>query len=163
MRKIIIPIAAVLVLGIATAVMARGIHRGSPGVARTEGKSLLEWALADLVDEGTITEAQAGAVTTALAERRSQALEEAKAALDQLMAFWEDDVLTSDEISQLPLADRITDAEGPFAEALEDGEITKQELDEIRSGRSPGHRRFGHHRRGPMNIPFRYSESRVSR
>lgn len=159
MRKIVIPIAAVLVLGVATAVMARGAHRGSPGGAGIEGKSLLEGVLADLVDEGTITEEQAGAITTALAEKRSRALEEAKAALDQLKAFWEDDVLTADEISRLPFADRVADGDGPFAEALQDGQITKEELDEIRSEPSPGHRRFGHHGRGPMRTPSRHSES----
>ena len=49
-------------------------------------------------------------------------------------------MLTSDEISQLPLADRVTDAEGPYAEAMEDGQITKEEMDEIRSGHSNGQR-----------------------
>lgn len=127
MHKIGIPIAAVLVLGIATAVMARGVHRGSPGVARTEGMSLLGVVLADLVEDGTISQEQSEAITAALAEKRSQALEEAKAALDQLKAFWEDDVLTSDEISRLPRADRVTDSEGPFAEALEDGQITRSD------------------------------------
>ena len=159
MRKIGIPIAAVLVLGVATAVMARGVHRGSPGVARTEGMSLLGVVLADLVEDGTISQEQSEAITAALAEKRSQALEEAKAALDQLKAFWEDDVLTSDEISRLPRADRITDTEGPFAEALEDGQITREELGEIRSEHSHGHRRFGHHRRGPMKPPAKQSES----
>ena len=159
MRKIVIPVAAVLVLGAATAVMARGAHRGSPGVARAEAGGLLEGVLADLVADGTITEEQSGAITTALAEKRSQALEEAKAALDQLKAFWEDDVLTSDEISQLPIADRVSGGEGPFAEALEDGQITKEELEEIRSEHSRGHGRFGHHRRGPMKAPARHSES----
>ena len=150
MRKIVIPVAAVLVLGVGTAVMARGVHRGSPGVTLTEGKSLLEGVLADLVEDGKISQEQSEAITAALAERRSQALEEAKAALDQLKAFWEDDVLTADEISRLPRSDRITDAEGPFADALEDGQITREELDEIRSEHSHGHRRFGHHRRGQM-------------
>lgn len=154
MRRIAIPIAAVLVLGVATAVMARGAHRGSPGGPRTERTSLLEQVLTDLVGKGTVTQQQSDAITTALQERRSEALEEAKAALDQLKAFWEDDVLTADEIAQLPSADRITAAEGPLAEALEDGQITKEELDGIRAEHSPGHRRFGHHRRGPMKAAF---------
>lgn len=162
MRKIIIPVAAVLVLGVATAVMARGTHRGSPGVARTEGTSLLEGVLADLVAEGTITEVQADAITTALAEKRSQALEEAKAALDQLKAFWEDDVLTSDEISQLPFADRITDENGPLADALEDGEITREEFREAASDRRRWRSGGGHHMHGgkkPAGAPSQASGS----
>ena len=144
MRKVVIPIAAVLVLGVATAVMARGGDRGSSTRVPVGAASLLEQVLGDLVEDGTITQAQSDAITTALEGKRSEALEAAKAALDQLKAFWEDDVLTSDEISQLPFADRFTDDDSPFAGALEDGEITKEELDEIRSDRGWDRRGRGH-------------------
>ena len=154
MRKIAIPIAAVLVLGVATAVMARGAHRSSGGGVRSERTSLLGQVLDELIEDRTITRQQSDAIKTALEEKRSEALEEAKAALDQLKAFWEDDVLTSDEIAQLPAAERITDVGGPFAEALEDGQITKEEMDEIRSEHFRGRRWPGHHGRGPMKGAF---------
>lgn len=159
MRKIAIPIAAVLVLGVATAVMARGAHRGSGGGVRSERTSLLGQVLDELIEDGTITQQQSDAIKAALEEKRSEALEEAKAALDQLKAFWEDDVLTSDEIAQLPAADRITGAGGPLAEALEDGQITREELDEIRSEHSRTHRWPGHNGHRQMKGAFGQAES----
>ena len=133
MRKTVIPIVAVLVLGVATAVMARGGHRGLADGARTGETSLLEQVLGDLVEDETITQDQSDAITTALENKRTQAREARQATRDQIDEFWEDDVLTSDEISQLPSADRITAPDGPFAEALEDGQITREEFEEIRS------------------------------
>ncbi|MXZ68103.1 MAG: hypothetical protein F4Z17_03725 [Acidimicrobiia bacterium] len=59
-----------------------------------------------------------------------------------LDSFWDDGVLTAEEIAQLPNAHRITGADGPLADALTDGQITKEEMEEIRD-RIPERR--GHH------------------
>ena len=53
-------------------------------------------------------------------------------------------MLTSEEIAQLPIADRITDPDGP-AEAMEDGQITKEELKQSRSAHAGRRGRWGGH------------------
>ena len=150
MRRMFVIGAAALVLGLGAAAWAQ---TGSEEPAGEDGEPTgnawehpvrvgLDSVLADLIEDGTITQTQADAIIAAVEERRSAARatrEEFKALLD---AFWDDGVLTADEIAQLPNADRITAADGPFSEALSDGQITKDEIRELK-GRGSGRR--GHH------------------
>ena len=70
----------------------------------------------------------------------------------QLESFWEDDVLTSAEIDQLRSGHWLGGDDGSLMGALADGQITRDEFEELheesRSGHSrrAGHR--GHHGRG---------------
>ncbi|WP_420612958.1 hypothetical protein [Candidatus Spongiisocius sp.] len=158
MRRMFVIGAAALVLGLGAAAWAQTGSEESAGEnGESTGKAWehpvrvgLDGVLADLVEDGTITQIQADAIIAAVEERRSAARaarEEFKALLD---AFWDDGVLTADEIAQLPNADRITAADGPFSDALSDGQITKEEMEEI-NGRVPDRR--GHHGRGHHGGP----------
>ena len=150
MRRMVLIGAAALVLGVAAVAWAGpGPEAGTGEAGESAGEKSehrrgmgLGSVLADLVEDGTITQEQADAIIAAVEEKRSAARaarQQMKALLD---SFWEDGVLTSEEIAQLPNADRIADADGPFADALADGQITKEEMEEIK-GRFPGRR--GHH------------------
>ncbi len=87
--------------------------------------------LGDLVGDGTITQNQADAIEGALTAKA----EEMRDARQLLASFWEDDALTTDEIAQLPEPNVFTDPDGPFADALSDGILTKTELEELRADR----------------------------
>ena len=150
MRRLFVIGAAALVLGVAAAAWAQtdseesAGENGEPEVGAREHPAGLGLGsiLADLVEDGTITQEQADAIIAAVEEKRSAARaarQEMKTLLD---SFWEDGVLTADELAQLPNADRITATDGPLADALADGQITKEEMEEARD-RMPGRR--GHH------------------
>ena len=113
---------------------------------RTRGGHL-EGFFSDMVAEGVISQDQADTLTAELRER----FEERRAAIaerrEAFQAAWEDNVLTVAELEELG-AGRILAEDGPFADALEDGELTRAEFEEIRREfprRGPGHHRF----RGP--------------
>ena len=150
MRRMVVIGAAALVLGAAAAAWAQTGSEESAGENGVSEKGAWEHparvglggVLDELVEDGTITRQQADAILAAVEEKRSAARatrQEMKALLD---SFWDDGVLTADEVAQLPNADRITDAGGPLADALADGQITKEEMEELK-GRFPGRR--GHH------------------
>ena len=146
MRKIVIPVVAVLVLGVATIAWARAGHHGSEHRSRYERAGLLEQVLEDLVEGETITQEQSDAIVAALEEKRAEVLEARRTARAHLESFLEDDVLTSEEIAELPFAARLTDPDGPFAGALEDGQITKEELEDVRSEHGKCYGGGGRHR-----------------
>jgi hypothetical protein len=107
--------------------------------------SLLDDTLTDLVNSGVITQAQADAITDALAQavEDKQAEFEAERAQieqtwEQIQGFLEDGVITPDELAQLPADNPISNLE----EILADGQITQEELDSVMVGphflRGPG-------------------------
>ncbi len=98
------------------------------GWLRHHRGDIVESVLADLVEEGVIDQSQFDSIVAALEAKRA----EYQDALDLLESFWEDGVLTAAEISQLPEPNPFTDADGPFGEALEDGELSRDEVEEIR-------------------------------
>ena len=141
MRKVVIAGVAVLVLGVAAAAWAQPRNAWDGDGRRAERGKATEQVLADLVADGTITQAQSDAILAAFEAKRAEvaaAREELRAQLD---SFWSDDVLTADEIAQLPFADRFTGTNGPLADALQDGQLTKEEVDEIRSQVKADHER----------------------
>ncbi len=145
MRKAVIIGAVVLLVGTATAVWANTDASDSDAESgdRTWGHrfgSGLSDVLAELVEDQTITSAQADAIIAAVESKRAEFVA-ARAEMKELLAtFWEDEVLTAEEIAQLPNAERFTAEDSPFADALADGEITKDELAE-KKGRAWGGRR----------------------
>ena len=142
MRKAIFAVAVVLLLGVGSVAVARvGDGWGKVGDA-ADRVGILEEALSDLVTDGTITPDQSDAIVSALEEKREEMAEQRQQLKDQLESFWEDDVLTTEEIEQLPFADRILEAE-ELSDALEDGQITKEEMEELRSAKPGFHKRHG--------------------
>ena len=94
--------------------------------------AILEDVLADLVEDGTISESQADAIVEALTEKAEELAAEAEELREMIESFLEDDVITSDELAQLPEQHPFNNPEGPFADELEDGELTRDELQDAR-------------------------------
>lgn len=93
--------------------------------------ALLQEVLDDLVADGTISQDQADAIKDALAAK-AEAFQAEKEELRQLIAgFLDDDVITADELAQLPADHIFNDPDGPFADAVADGELTRDEIAEV--------------------------------
>jgi hypothetical protein len=99
------------------------------------GADLLDQVLADLVKAGTLTQAQADAVTNGL----QQAITDRQTAIEQqrvlIEGFVADGVITQDEIDQLP-------ADSPLRQAWDsiakDGQVTLDQLRQLGPGFGPG-------------------------
>jgi polyhydroxyalkanoate synthesis regulator phasin len=163
----VLPLAALLVVGAAGAVLATsGATSGGgtgavvpaaespspdPSAATTPGwtvdkDTVLSDVLDDLVAKGTITEAQKTAILDAGAAERTARQTERQQARQQLQAFWSDGVLTQAEIDQLP-------ADSPYRQLttlLDDGKITADELQGLGRGFRMGGGRGGHGMGGGM-------------
>ncbi len=94
----------------------------------------------DMVGQGVISQDQADTMLAELESRHEAKVAEREERREAFQAAWDDEVLTLEELEELG-AERILDGEGPFAEALEDGEITRDEFEAIRSELGPRHRR----------------------
>lgn len=99
----------------------------SPGAAVGRHHAFLEEALDGLVADGTLTQAQADAVVAATEATATAHRAEREALRVQMESFWEDGVLTADEIAQLPEDHPLRDPDGPAAEYLADGQLTEAE------------------------------------
>lgn len=155
MRKTVAILAVgALVIGGAVAALAQ--TEGDDQAPTTETAEhkrmpLMSEVLGDLVADGTINQSQADAITAALEEKRAEVREKIEAHRELMRSLWEDGVLTAEEINQLPEDHPFRDSDGPVAEYLDDGELTKDELREL--GPRPGFRR--HHRPGAPGFgPF---------
>jgi hypothetical protein len=102
--------------------------------------AILEEVLAGLVADGTISQSQADDITEALAAKTEAVRAEQKEVQELIYGFLEDDVITADELAQLPDDHPFNDPDGPFAAALEDGELTRAEIMESRP--HPGREQF---------------------
>ncbi len=157
MRKWIAVLAAgVLIIGGAAVATAQtdGTEPAEPGFGGHRGDVLQE-VLDELVTANTITQSQADAIVDALEAKRAEfeaAREEMRAQHEEMRAAieeaWSDDVLTQDEVADLPFADHLTDPDGPFAGAWSDGQLTREEFDAVRAELGPrpgprGHRGHG--------------------
>ena len=112
---------------------------------RRPGQDLLAQVLADLVSNGTITQAQSDAVTSGLQTAIDAKQAEMQARRDLIAGFVADGVITQDEINQLPADDPLRVA---FDSIANDGQITLDQLHGLGPGFGPG---FGpgHGFRGP--------------
>lgn len=165
MRKtLVLPLAGLLAVSAAGAVLATdGADLGTTGALTAAASTapdgtaalpdrpkdtLLADVLADLVAKGTITQAQADAITGALrtAHEERHAAREAERA--QMREFLADGVITEDEIAQLPADSRIR----TLTTLLDDGKITLEELQGLGGFGRGGHGgRGGHHGFGDMD------------
>ena len=113
---------------------------------RPDREAVLDEVLGGLVTDGTITQAQADAVEEALRAKgeelkveREAFRAEREADREQIREFLEDGVIDAGELAQLGDDHPLNDPDGPLADALEDGELTTEELREGRGGiRGPG-------------------------
>jgi polyhydroxyalkanoate synthesis regulator phasin len=116
---------------------------------RPERGAILDEVLGELVEAGTITDSQATAVKEALQakheelkadrpdrEHRGDRRGHLRAQIQELL---EDGVISADEIADLPDRHPFKNADGPFAELLEDGEITQAEWDAFVAERKAEH------------------------
>ena len=94
----------------------------------------------EMVADGVISQEQADTMLAELESRHEARVAERQERRAAFEAAFEDDVLTVAELEELG-ADRILDEDGPFAEALEDGQITRDEFEEIHAERGPRHHR----------------------
>ena len=148
MRKIVVlALAGSLVLGIGVVALVRaeasqaeedrmeevdGPRERGQGFDRSR---MVERVLTDLVADGTLTQAQMDAIAADFGEDEEPARHHADDRDDgwklRLDAAWEDGVLTSEEIAGLPFAEKINEMFGPPATALDDGQITRAELEQL--------------------------------
>ena len=108
---------------------------------RPDKGAVLDEVLGELVDAGTINQSQATAVKEALQAKH----EELKAnrpdgerrrhhrghLRDQIQELLDDGVISAEEIAELPDGHPFKNADGPFAELIQDGQITQAEWDEF--------------------------------
>lgn len=147
MKKIIAALAAAGIL-VAGAFVASAVAT-SPADAQTtdsnaieerpEPGAALEEVMAGLVSDGTLTQAQADTVEERLVAAREEHRANHKERREnqrqhraQIREFLEDDVISADELAQLPDDSKFLDPEGPLGDALEDGQITREELEAAR-------------------------------
>jgi hypothetical protein len=89
----------------------------------------LDEVLDDLIGDGTITEEQADAIVAAAEEKAEEVKNDVRERREMVRSLLEDDVLTEEEAADLPndhwlLSDR-------FDEGWEDGELTRDEIDDV--------------------------------
>lgn len=156
-KRIVVVLAALLLIGggsvVAVAQAANSTDTTTSDSQVTDTKvpeGPLSEVLDELVSRGVITVDQATAITDAVAAKRQelaaarhQRVQERRDRLSQIRGFLDDDVITSDELSQLPGDSPLRDPSGPLADALQDGQITRDELKDARiflRGFRRGHR-----------------------
>jgi hypothetical protein len=142
MRRLIgIPVAAVLLVGAATAVVAGGGTGAAMLTAFGGGSTVLGDVLADLVGDGVIDPGQADAILEAVETRHEELRAERQRLREQLRGFLEDGTLSAEELAQLPEEHPLRNLD----EFLDDGQLTEDELRQLRGfGLGPrGHRLFG--------------------
>lgn len=155
-KTLILPVAALLVVGAAGAVLAttgspEAVDTGtvvpaaaSPSASPVTGtaRSIEDTALADVLDDlvtkGTITAGQKTAILDALVAEKEARRAARQAEREQLQGFLADGVITQEELNQLPEDSRLRQLTG----LMDDGKITTDELRGL--GRGFGGRGHGH-------------------
>jgi hypothetical protein len=103
---------------------------------RAERSAAIEEALQSLVDDGTLTADQLDAVIEAIETSRAERpypIRRGMRAGWQIAELLEDGVIDATELAELPEGHPLADPDGPAAEYLDDGQLTEEELAELRS------------------------------
>jgi polyhydroxyalkanoate synthesis regulator phasin len=150
-RLLGLPLAGLLLIGGATAVLAQSGVGSTVAEAATGATTVLGQVLDELVGDGTITQDQADAIGDAVEERRTELREQAEALREQMRQFLEDGVLSAEELAQLPEDHPLRNLD----QFLDDGQLTTEELRQLRGfGFGPGHHFRGPFHGGPgMELP----------
>ncbi len=99
---------------------------------------VLSEVLSALVADGTISQDQADAVAAAMKAKVEQLREQFPQAGHRrglgpkVKEFLADGVITADELAELPEGHPLRDPDGPAAAYLDDGQLTKDELQQMR-------------------------------
>ena len=112
---------------------------------RPERGAILEEVLGELVVDGVITSDQADQIAAALEAKHDELRAEFGDRRSPrgfrgdggLRALLEDGVIDADELAELPEDHPVFDPEGPFADYLDDDQLTIEELEEIRGEMAP--------------------------
>ena len=114
----------------------------APGIERRSGGPL-----AGLLESGVLDEEEVAAVHEVLRDLRAAAREETGEEAPgpgrrhpvragfRLHELLEDGVIDADEIAELPEDSPVLDPDGPFAPYLEDGQLTQEELEDLKANR----------------------------
>lgn len=113
-----------------TAAAQEDIDSGEPKGPIPRIVGFLGDVLDGLVGDGTIDQSQADAIVDAVENKASEIKDERQALREQIRGFLEDDVITQDEASQLP--DDHVLLSDVFDEAWADGQLTRDEIAEVR-------------------------------
>ena len=111
-------------------------------VERPDKGAILDEVFDQLVADGVISQDQADQVRAALEAKRDELREQFGDRMNRrdhrnriggfLRGALEDGVVDADELAQLPEGHPLNDPDGPFAEYLEDGQLTEDELEQIK-------------------------------
>jgi hypothetical protein len=103
-------------------------------------EAVLDEVVQSLIDDGTITEDEAVIVKERFVAKHEELAAEREARQEQrredrelIRGFLDDDVISASELAQLPDDHPLRNTEGVFSSALEDGQITRDELDQVRA------------------------------
>ncbi|HEY7703433.1 MAG TPA: hypothetical protein VID03_01220 [Acidimicrobiia bacterium] len=115
----------------------------TPATAKHDREGVIAETLDQLAEDGVITQDQADvvlqALTDALADEvRAHPFRRGLGLGFRLGTLLDDGVITAEELAQLPENHPLKDSDGPLAGALEDGQITTEELREAFRGLGPG-------------------------
>lgn len=108
---------------------------------KAERDAAVAAALDALIQDGTLTSEQVEAITEAMAtarENRPHPMRRGMRAGWQIAELLEDGVIDAEELAQLPDGHPLADPDGPAAAYLDDGQLTTDELAELRSQRESG-------------------------
>lgn len=139
-------VATAIVGGAATAQEDQSTDQERPDVPNRG--EIVEDVLGDFVADGTLSQAEADAIAAALVARAEEVREEIRQWHEEnpgsgrfgrgfkrgfhLGGLLEDGVIDSDELAELPDDHPLKDPDGPAAEYLDDGQLTTDELHELR-------------------------------
>lgn len=103
-------------------------------------EAVLDEVVQSLIDDGTITEDEAVIVKERFVAKHEELAGERQARQEQrredhelILGFLDDDVISASELAQLPEDHPLRNTDGVFSSALEDGQITRDELDQVRA------------------------------
>jgi len=107
---------------------------------RAEREAAVAEALEALVTDGTLTTEQVDAIVEAMAAARADHPRPVRRGMRagwQIAEMLEDGVIDASELAELPDGHPLNDLDGPVAEYLDDGQLTRDELLELRSQLRP--------------------------